>query len=61
MKITVTRTITKEVELHTQKADVVVSAIHDLFNDMCDKRYEEYIKMLRKLKPLVDECHRDLS
>lgn len=56
MEITIERTITKKVKLHTQKADVVAKAIEDLFDDMCEHNHDEYCKMLIKVSAYVKDC-----
>jgi hypothetical protein len=57
MTINITKTITKTVPLHTQKAEVVFASIEELFDEMCEKNDKEYLKLLRRLKPYVDDCH----
>lgn len=57
MNITITKTVTKTVPLHKQKAPVVQAALEELFEEMCEGNYVEFRKLLATLKPYVDECH----
>lgn len=56
MEITIEKTTVKKVKLSKQKADVVMIAINELLEDMCEKNYEQFLKLVPKLTLLAAEC-----